>query len=284
MSAQSIEELGKSVQSSFDLFITERRYLKNVSERTVEWYEQSFRWLKKYPLTEQGVKEFVIGMRQGGLKPISCNSRIRVANAFFKWASLPLHISPLKTEERRLPTFTVEQIARLIAYRPTTFHQRRLHTLILTLFDSGLRIEEALGLHKTEVDFENMLLTVTGKGDKQRVIPFSYELRKTLYRWTAKHEFDLLFSTADGHRLGRRDVLRDLKILCQKLGFEPPARTLHAIRHTFATNYIRRGGSQFMLMKVLGHTSLEMTKKYVNFQTEDLSAVHNRLSPLSVAR
>ena len=61
----------------------------------------------------------------------------------------------------------------------------------------------------------------------------------------------------------------------------PPRRALRAIRHTFATEYIRRGSSQFMLMKVLGHTSLEMTKKYANFQADDLSAVHNRLSLLA---
>ena len=77
------------MESSFELFIKERRYLKNVSERTIQWYRESFAWLGKYPLTEAGVKEFVIGMRQGGLKPVSCNCRIRVANASFKWANLP---------------------------------------------------------------------------------------------------------------------------------------------------------------------------------------------------
>jgi integrase/recombinase XerD len=94
----------------------------------------------------------------------------------------------------------------------------------------------------------------------------------------------LLFATRDGNKLGRRVVLRDFKILCRRLGFDPPPRALHALCHTFATNYIRRGGSQFMLMKILGHTTLEMTKKYVNFQTEDLQAVHNGLSLLSNGR
>jgi integrase/recombinase XerD len=151
----------------------------------------------------------------------------------------------------------------------------------MTLLDTGTRIDEALSLSVREVDMDNLILTVKGKGDKERKIPFSFELRKTIFRYLKLHDSDLLFCTRDGHRLGRRDVLRDFKLLCRKLGFEPPPRTLHAIRHTFATEYIRRGGSQFMLMKVLGHTSLEMTKKYVNFQTDDLQAVHNRLSPLS---
>jgi integrase/recombinase XerD len=76
-------------------------------------------------------------------------------------------------------------------------------------------------------------------------------------------------------------MLRDFKLLCRRLGFEAPKRSLPAIRHSFASNYIRRGGSQFHLMKILGHTSLEMTRKYVNLQTHDRQAVHDRLSPLS---
>ena len=265
----------------FEQFIRERKFLHNVSPRTIEWYEQTFKWLGKYEPTEASTKEFVIGMREGGLKPISCNSRIRVANAYFKWAGLPLHINRLKEEGRVQPTFSTEQLTKLIAYKPDTFYHRRLHALVLTLFDSGLRIEEALGLRRLQVDFDNFLLTITGKGDKQRVIPFSDTLRKTLYRWCGMHNHPYVFPTLDGGKLDRRVVLRDFKILCRKIGFEPPPRTLHAIRHTFATNYIRRGGSQFMLMKVLGHTTLEMTKKYVNFQTDDLSAVHNQLSPLA---
>ena len=71
-------------------------------------------------------------------------------------------------------------------------------------------------------------------------------------------------------------VLRDVKLLCKRLGFDPPARTLHAFRHTFAVNYLRRGGSVFHLQKVLGHSSFEMTRRYANLMTEDLQAVHQR--------
>lgn len=266
---------------SFEQFIKERKYLHNVAERTIQWYEESFKWLGRYELTEEGLKDFVIGMRQAGLKPISCNNRIRVANAYFKWAKLPLHINRLKEEQRQLPVFSHAQISRLLGFKPKGFYQTRLHTLILTLLDTGLRIDEAVNLQRTKIDFDNLLLTVTGKGNKERIIPFSNELRKSLYRFSTEHSHNFVFSTHDGNKMHRNVVLRDFKILCKKLGMTAPPRALHAIRHTFATEYIRRGGSQFMLMKVLGHTTLEMTKKYVNFQTEDLSAVHNRLSLLT---
>src|SRR5688500_14098183 len=96
--------------TSFEQFIRERKYLQNVSPRTIDWYEACFKWLGRYELTDDGIKEFVIGMRQGGLKPISCNSRIRVANAYFRWAGLPLHIKKLKEEQRQVSVFTAAQL------------------------------------------------------------------------------------------------------------------------------------------------------------------------------
>jgi integrase/recombinase XerD len=80
-----------------------------------------------------------------------------------------------------------------------------------------------------------------------------------------------------------RNALRCVKNLCIRLGFDPPARTLHAFRHTFAVNYLRRGGSVFHLQKVLGHSTLEMTRRYANLMTEDLQAVHERVSLLSLS-
>jgi integrase/recombinase XerD len=127
-------------------------------------------------------------------------------------------------------------------------------------------------------------VTLDGKGRKQRVVPFSFELRKALFGYckeanrTPDH---LLFANDTQTELGRRVVLRDVKLLCKKLGFAPPCRTLHAFRHTFAVNYLRRGGSVFHLQKVLGHSSLDMTRRYANLVTADLQAVHERISLLS---
>ena len=182
-----------------------------------------------------------------------------------------------------LPTFTRDQISAILRWKPDLETDRRLHALVCTLLDCGVRISEALTLTLDRIDFDNLLLTVNGKGGKQRLVPFSFELRRILWKHCQALPWrdGLVFATKRGTELGRRDVLRDLKRLCRKLGFEAPRRSLHAIRHSFAANYIRQGGSQFHLMKILGHTSLEMTRKYVNLQTADLQAVHNRLSPLS---
>jgi integrase/recombinase XerD len=190
-------------------------------------------------------------------------------------------LSFLKEEERVLPTYPVEHLKRLIDFKPKGFYQSRLHALILTILDTGLRVEEALRLRKTEIDFDNMVFRVQGKGNKERLIAFSYGLRKTLYAWSHKHEHIYLFPTSDGGRLMRRNTLRDFKLLCKRLGFVAVPRSIHALRHTFAVNYLRQGGSVFHLQKALGHTSLEMSRRYANLLTEDLQEMQQKVSILN---
>ena len=76
-------------------------------------------------------------------------------------------------------------------------------------------------------------------------------------------------------------MLRDVKLLCGRLGIIPPARTIHAFRHTFVVNYLRKGGSVFHLQKMLGHSTLEMARRYANLTTEDLQQIHEKVSLLS---
>lgn len=269
---------------NFEQFIRERRYLHNVSERTVEWYESSLRWLPCETPTQQQLNDLVMGMRERGLKPTGINSVIRAINAYLKWANSPLKIRKLKEPLLVMPTFTDVQVRRLIDWRPRTKFERRLHLLVLFLLDTGCRISEALTLHVREIDLDNLLVTLDGKGRKQRIVPISFELRRAIFRHckeanrTADH---LLFANRTLTQLTLENVRRDVKALCTNLGFTPPARTLHSFRHTFAVNYLRRGGSVFHLQKVLGHASLEMTRRYANLVTADLQAVHERLSLLS---
>lgn len=268
--------------NQFERFIHERKYLKNVSPRTLGWYAESFKWLVIETPTDDDLKSLVIRMREAGLKATSCNNRIRAVNAYLKWAGSPLHVSKLKEPSDILPTFKPEDIAAIAIAKVKTFHERRTILLMLTLIDSGCRIDEVLSLRWSDIDFDNLLILVRGKGDKQRRIPFSFELRRHLIRF--RHDRPLVFSTLDGRVWCHSNAHRSVKLLCVKLGVVPPRRLLHAFRHTFATNYIRSGGSAPMLQRVLGHTTIAMTMKYVHVQTEDLQANHERVSLLGGRR
>ncbi|MGA3195193.1 MAG: hypothetical protein ABSD39_09340, partial [Terriglobales bacterium] len=91
-------------------FIKERQYLFNVSPATIEWYEQSLRWLGVEAPTPDDLKSFVFRMREKGLKPTACNNRIRAVNAYLKWAGSQHRASKLKEPQYILPTFTTVQV------------------------------------------------------------------------------------------------------------------------------------------------------------------------------
>jgi integrase/recombinase XerD len=279
----------------FSQFIRERQYLHNVSPATIEWYKHTLKWLPTETPSADELKGAVLKMRERGLKATGCNSVIRAINAYLHWQSAGerkcgpgcqhLRIPPLKEPQLILPTLTVQQAALLINWKPKNPYQRRLHLLVLLLLDTGCRISEALSLRVSEIDFDNMLITLDGKGRKQRMVPFSFELKRALFRFVrdcARKPDALLLASKNETRLGRRVMLRDVKLLCRRLGFDPPGRTLHSFRHTFAVNYLRKGGSVFHLQKVLGHSTLEMTRRYANLVTADLQAVHQRISLLAL--
>ncbi|QNI35451.1 tyrosine-type recombinase/integrase [Edaphobacter albus] len=278
-----------------ELFIRERRYLLNVSEHTVRWYTCALKWLPSESPAQDELKDVVMAMRQKGLKESGCNAAIRAINAYLHWSSgterkcgagcCHPRIQPLKEPQIVLPTFSEEQVKRLIAWKPKArdFYERRLHLLILTLFDLGSRISEALGLRVSDINLDDLLATLNGKGRKQRIVPFSFVLRRALHRFI--HDFglkagNLIFGNREGVQMSRVVALRQVKALCKRLGFEAPCRTLHSFRHLFAVNYLRRGGSLFHLQKTLGHTSLEMCRRYANLVTTDLQAVHERVTLL----
>jgi integrase/recombinase XerD len=268
----------------FEQFIRERKFLSNVTPATIEWYRDSFKWLPAESPTADELKAAVLLMREKGKNAAGCNCTIRAVNAYLKWSGSALKVPQLKEPRLVLPTFTAHQLRLVVSWKPKAPCQRRLNLLTLLLLDTGCRITEALTLMVRDVDMENLLITLDGKGRKQRIVPFSFALRRALFRYVTdykrKPDF-LLLATRNETQLGRRVMLRDVKRLCKRLGFDPPARTLHAFRHTFAVNYLRRGGSVFHLQKVLGHSTLEMTRRYANLMTEDLQEVHERVSLLS---
>ncbi len=123
---------------------------------------------------------------------------------------------------------------------------------IITLFRyTGLRAGELVSLLPADFDRANRTVKVFGKGSKERVVPFNGECTQILNQYFAVPEIPYL--TQDG-------VYYMVKAACRKSGVQ--FRGLHCFRHTFATDYLERGGNPLDLMRILGHSSLKMTDHY----------------------
>jgi site-specific recombinase XerD len=281
---------------SFTDYIKDRKYLKNVSPRTLAWLSDVWKAFGPdlEPLLASG-DGFSVGLRTAitallakGVRPISINSYLTGVRAYLNWLHVEgfLKEKPkvqlLKCEQKVLATFSPEYIQSLVGFKPKGRNQTRAHMVGCVLLDTGLRIAEALGIRREDIDLDNMLIRVTGKGNKQRMVPMSLELRKLLFRWLQKCPRDFVFGTRSGTQMTARNAQRDIKDLCRKLGFTGVRCSPHTFRHTFAVSYLRAGGNLFYLSKILGHTSIKTTERYLqSVQVDDLQAVHDRLSLLS---
>jgi integrase/recombinase XerD len=232
-------------------------------------------------------------MRENGLSPGGCNNYIRGINSFISWLKdeghIPerLKIKLLPNPSKPLQGFSDIEIRSLLSFRPKGFTELRTWTLIITLLDTGVRIEEALTLRTSDVDMDATTIKVVGKGNKQRVVPFSFELRKNIFKYQvlkAKQGIRAIYvlCTHSGARLSYRNCYRDIKILCAKTGVVGEHVHPHSMRHFFSVNYIRNGGDIYRLSRILGHTSISTTQLYLrSMGIEQIGENHSALSPLS---
>ena len=277
----------------FESFLREKEFLVNVSPRTLKYYRWTLEiWKKRIGQmpTKANLKEFVIQLQQSGISTSTTNSYIRGMNSFFTWlyenehTPEKLRIKPLKEPQKVLKVFSDEQIKRLLSYKAKTFAQHRFYSLLCFVLDTGVRIDEALSLERSKLDMENLLVTVRGKGNKERTIPINLECRKLLFKFLKRHQFDLVFPTREGSKVSYRNALDQFKDTCKALHITGVRTSWHTLRHHYALNHIRQGGDVFSSQRMLGHTSLEVTRIYVNLGTEDLSLIHRKTSILSRLR
>jgi Site-specific recombinase XerD len=281
-----------TIAELFESFIRERRYLSNLSEGTLTYYREVFNNFSKEgafnPLSKQSLTNTIIKFKERGVKVGAINTYVRGINVFLRWLSENGHcellrLPPLKGEQRILRSLTDAELKAILSYKQKNRTERRLHTILCVLTDAGLRINEALTLEKSKIDFDNLLLTVRGKGSKERIVPFSYELRRILFRYLSKHKFELVFCNRYDGKLRYDNVRRDFNNLMVKLQIDCDS-AFHAFRRTFATNFVRSGGNPLVLQRLLGHTTLMQTNKYVKLVTEDLSIEQHRTSILNRLR
>jgi integrase/recombinase XerD len=185
-------------------------------------------------------------------------------------------------------TFDDTAIKAILSFRPKGRNEQRVYAMACLFIDTGLRFSEAKGIQTSRVNFDNLVITVEGKGKKERIIPMSLELRKVLYRYytkfrETKFESPYFFCTINGNPVLYDNARRDLLAVLKQVGLNKDDIDgfFHSFRRGFARNYVKNGGNLFYLQHAMGHTTLEMTKQYVEVADEDLKTAHLQTSIMS---
>ncbi|CUW43304.1 site-specific tyrosine recombinase XerD [Brucella vulpis] len=156
--------------------------------------------------------------------------------------------------------------------------------VLTLLYGCGLRISEALGLSGDALsDPSARSMTITGKGSKTRLVPLLSAVHKAVAQYRALCPFDLsagkpLFRGAKGGPLHAAIIQREMQKLRAGLGL-PDSATPHALRHSFATHLLGRGGDLRTIQELLGHASLSTTQVYTGVDTQRLLEIYDKAHP-----
>jgi integrase/recombinase XerD len=288
------------LEELFEKFVNERIYLKNVTDATVKFYRASWAITNKHIATKDPAEldkdilnDLIVAWRKAGQSPKSVNTYISFLNAFLSWlheeGHIPKHLKmkKLKLEQKVFRVFNEGHIRILQKYQPTTYYDFRLWATLCLILDSGLRINEALSLRDEDVKLDQLLLIVKGKGQKERYVPISEEMRKILYRFMKKRDMlkidgGILFPTTMATQVGQRNFLRDMKTFCKKLGISGIRISPHTLRHSYAIWYLVNGGDLYTLSRTLGHSSIAVTEIYLrSMGIEQIQRAHQKFTPLA---
>lgn len=165
------------------------------------------------------------------------------------------------------------------------------------LYSTGMRVSELVSRDLLDLDFKEEMLTVRGKGDKERLVPVGAPALEAVGNWLGQRlqliekragrgrpvEKDALFLNGRGGRLSVRSVERMIKMYGERAGIMQSV-TPHALRHSFATHLLEMGADLRSVQELLGHASLSTTQRYTHLTLDHLSDVYDKAHPLAQSK
>ena len=236
-------------------------------------------------------KAYYIHLSNRNVSSVTVQTYIRALRAFLSWCYLEGYISENIPKKFRLPKAQkkkidiltdseVEQLFRCFSGRD--FISIRNYCIVALMLDSGLRLNEVVTIRRDKIHIAEGYAIVNGKGNKERFVPLGLNSKRALLRYCAivpnKEKETPLFVKDTLIPIKESTVKQLFRKLKSRSGI--PRLHPHLLRHTFATRYIERGGDIYSLQSILGHTSLEMVKKYVHLIPSKTVVNFAVLSPL----
>ena len=293
-----------------DSFFEYLKAERNRSDKTVESYRRSLKEFEEFfeglnegltweTLDASVVREWTIKMLDNdGMSATSVALKLSALRTFYRYLMMlgkvkqtPMTRVPNPKRRKVLPVFVREQeMERLldIMSEGTTFPEVRNRLIILMLYMTGMRRAELLGLTDASIQLDERIIKVTGKRDKQRLIPIGDELAKRVveYQQLREQTFGestrggLLLLSDRGKPLGVSTVERIVRDSLA-LVTNQQKRSPHVLRHTFATQMLNHGADLQSIQKLLGHESLETTQVYTHLSFEELKNEYQGAHPRS---
>lgn len=276
---------------------------RRLSPRTVDGYGRDLAALSAWCTGEHLTRwsdldavtlaRYVAVRHGGGLGARSLARALAAIRAFVGWGlkqgiftrDPTASLRPPKARRRLPATLDVDEAARLVEIAPDARPEScRDRAILELLYSSGLRLAELAGLDVLDLDLQEGLVRVTGKGSKTRILPVGAKAREALAAWL-KVRLELvragevaLFVSRRGTRLSRRAIQGRVASWAQRQGFDRRVYP-HLLRHAFATHMLESSGDIRAVQELLGHASLATTQVYTHLDFQHLARTYDKAHP-----
>lgn len=289
---------GKEIGEAFKEFIKYCR-VKNLSTSTLSYYEECFEAFSKfYPrsgstkdISKAIIDDYILYLRNNtGLNDTSINTRLRGIRAILYYfmelgyvTEFKMHL--IKAEKKVKETYTDTEL-NLLLKKPNIkkchFTEYRDWVIVNYLLSTGNRASTVINLRIKDIDFENnVIMLEKTKNKKQQIIPMSKTLAHVLIeylQYRKGEDNDFLFCSTYGCKLTVNALEHSIRKYNEKRGVQKGS--IHLFRHTFSKKWILANGDVFRLQKILGHSTLDIVKEYVNMFGNDLQKDFEKFNAL----
>lgn len=292
-----------SITKLIDEFLGYLRYERACSDLTLKAYSEDFRAFVEF-LNANGVTDiaavdyrflhrYVSKLGSSGIKASTLERKVASLKSFYKFlvkrgvvAKNPAALVASPKKEKRLPAILdkSEIVALLESMETDSPIRVRNRTILLLLYATGLRVSELTSLDLANVDFTERIVTVVGKGNKERIVPMGETARKALLKYLPYRKElstggeNALFLNRNGGRLTSRMVANVIRDACDALGVQKNIHP-HTLRHSFATHLLENGANIRVIQEMLGHSSLSTTQVYTHLTVEKLKESYDEFHP-----
>ena len=290
-----------SLEDGMNEFIVDCK-VRNLAADTIAYYNKCFKSFMNYvkenyvdlnirkDINKHIIDGYVLYMRKNNLKDTTININLRgirsILYYFMKEHYIEVFEIKLIKEDDKIPKlYTDEEIKKLLKkpnMKTCTFAEYRTWTIINFFVATGVRSRTLRNIKIKDLDFENELIYLTTmKGRRMLVIPMSMTLKKILLEYLKirkGQKEDYMFCNLEGNQLTQNALNNIISKYNNHRNVEKTG--IHLFRHYFAKNYIQNGGNAFKLQRLLGHTTLAQTQKYVDLFGQDLRKDFDKYNPL----
>ncbi len=235
------------------------------------------------------IRQWIVELSENKISPITINRKTSSLKSYFNFLIRTgcINKSPLKghrnlkTKSKIVEPFTDKEIEKIFQNFTNDGINDRDQLVIEVLYSTGIRREELINIKVSDINFENQLIKVKGKRNKERLVPILPTLENSIKKYLSKNSSKYLFFSKDGSKISKSTVYRIINRYFRKVSTKAKLSP-HVLRHTFATHLLNNGADINSIKEILGHSSLSSTQIYTKIKMPKIISDYKKSHPREI--